>query len=114
VPGRIVIVDDHAGFRAQVRVLVERLGWDVVGEAADAAAALAVVGAARPDAVLLDVQLPDGNGFDLASRLGGRVVLVSGRDPTQFRARLRRHGAPPLLAKHDLDAAALRAALEAG
>lgn len=81
---RVLIVDDHAGFRASARRLLESEGFEVVGEAADGAEALAFVGDLAPDLVLLDVGLPDHDGRDLAKRLvregGAAVLLTSSRD----------------------------------
>src|SRR5687767_12897214 len=86
VPTRVLIVDDHALFRRSARRLLELEGYEVVGEAGDGAAALAAVDELRPDVVLLDVNLPDATGFDIAGRLRGRgvrVVLTSDRDPSE-------------------------------
>ena len=79
---RVLIVDDHPSFRASARVLLEAEGFDVVGEAADGAQAITEAGRLRPEVVLLDVQLPDIDGFDVAARLTGAddaptVILVS-------------------------------------
>jgi DNA-binding NarL/FixJ family response regulator len=92
---RVLIVDDHAGFRAQACRLVEAAGFEVVGQAADGAAAIAAARRLRPDVVLLDVQLPDIDGFavaDMLTRQGidSTIVLVSGRDATAYRAKLAR------------------------
>ena len=65
----VLIVDDHPSFRASARVLLEAEGFDVIGEAADGASGIAEAQRLRPDLVLLDVQLPDIDGFDVASRL---------------------------------------------
>ena len=65
----VLIVDDHPSFRASARVLLEAEGFDVIGEAADGASGIAEAKRLRPDLVLLDVQLPDIDGFDVASRL---------------------------------------------
>ena len=95
VSRRVVIVDDHASFRASARRLLELEGWTVVGEAADGASAYETVERLQPDLVLLDVALPDASGFDVAERLGNstsRIVLVS-RDPSDFGARILRSGA---------------------
>src|SRR5262245_30345049 len=77
----VLIVDDHARFRARARRLLETEGYDVVGEAGDAASGLAAAAELRPDMVLLDVHLPDGDGFDLAERFvesaGNPVVVLT-------------------------------------
>jgi CheY-like chemotaxis protein len=65
----VLIVDDHAPFRAVARALLQLEGFDVVGEAADAYSALDAVRRLRPSVVLLDVQLPDLDGFEVAHRL---------------------------------------------
>ena len=80
----MLIVDDHAGFRASARRMLECEGYDVVGEAEDAASALAAARELEPDLVLLDVNLPDCDGRDLAGRLCQEVevavLLISSRD----------------------------------
>jgi CheY-like chemotaxis protein len=62
----VLIVDDHAPFRAVARALLQLEGFEVVGEAADALSALEAVGRLRPDVVVLDIQLPDLDGFEVA------------------------------------------------
>jgi two-component system response regulator EvgA len=64
-PWRVLIIDDHASFRAAARELLEHRGFSVVGEADRAQAGLEAVEAIAPDAVLLDINLPDGNGIDV-------------------------------------------------
>jgi DNA-binding NarL/FixJ family response regulator len=81
---RVLIVDDHASFRWMVRRLLTTDGFDVVGEAASAAGALEAARELRPDLVLLDVQLPDLDGFQVAEALARQptaptVVLISSR-----------------------------------
>ena len=73
----VLIVDDHAAFRAFARTLLTDEGFAVVGEAVDGATALEAARRLRPDVVLLDVQLPDTNGFVLAERFSEE------RDPPQ-------------------------------
>lgn len=78
------MVDDHAGFRGFAGRLLAACGFEVVGEAADGAGALRQVAALDPDVVLLDVQLPDRDGFSVARALAGEpdppaVVLTSAR-----------------------------------
>ena len=65
----VLIVDDHPNFRASVRRLLVDAGYEVVGEAPDGASALAAARELRPAIVLLDVQLPDLDGFEVALRL---------------------------------------------
>ena len=103
----VVIVDDHAVFRASARRLLELEGYDVIGEAEDAASALAAVESLRPEVVLLDVVLPDGSGLDIArplSRYGAQVVLVSSRDATDLGPRLSSCGASGFIPKNELSA----------
>jgi DNA-binding NarL/FixJ family response regulator len=68
-PQRVLIIDDHAPFRAATRELLERRGFAVVAEADNARAGLQAAEAAAPDAVVLDVNLPDGNGIDVCRTL---------------------------------------------
>jgi DNA-binding NarL/FixJ family response regulator len=114
VPSTVLIVDDHAGFRASARTLLELEGFDVVGEAADAAAALALACMLEPDLVLLDVVLPDGSGFDVAERLAGgpsAVILVSSRAGADYGSRVRASGALGFVPKDRLTGEALRGLL---
>ena len=86
---RVLIVDDHAGFRQQARALLESAGYEVVGEAATGAEAVVAAAALDPELVLLDVQLPDFDGFEVARRLhslkgGADIVLTSSRDQSDY------------------------------
>jgi DNA-binding NarL/FixJ family response regulator len=86
VPTSVLIVDDHARFRTSARRLLELEGYEVVGEAADGESAISKAADLRPDVVLLDVNLPDTTGFEVADRLrdsGARIVLTSDRDPSE-------------------------------
>ncbi len=110
----MVIVDDHAGFRSRARALLEAEGFDVVGEAEDGVSALAAVGQLRPHVVLLDIQLPDIDGFEVAERLARAgdlpaVVLVSTRGVSAYRRRLARSPACGFIAKSELSGNALAA-----
>jgi CheY-like chemotaxis protein len=110
---RVLIVDDHQPFRAVARELLEGAGYVVAGEAADATDALAAVMAEAPDVVLLDVQLPDGDGFALAAALaavnGPAVVLISSREADDYGQRLATCGARGFIPKSKLSAAAFAA-----
>jgi len=119
VSTRVLIVDDHASFRALARRLLVADGFDVVGEAVDGAAAISAVDALRPDVVLLDVQLPDVDGFRVAEQLAGQVppplvVLVSSRARGDYGPRLDASPAAGFLAKAELSGAALAPLLSMG
>jgi len=113
---RVLIVDDHEPFRAVARALLEVAGYDVTGEAGDAAEALAAVAAEAPDAVLLDVQLPDRDGFAVATALaaagGPAVVLISSREADDYGRQVDACGARGFIPKSKLSAATFAALLE--
>ena len=104
----VLIVDDHPSFRASARALLQAEGFEVVGEAADGAEALRAVEELHPDVVLLDVQLPDTDGFDVAARLTRRnasapvVVLTSSRDGSDFGPLVKYSGARGFVPKAEL------------
>ncbi len=107
-----VIVDDHSGFRRQARWLLEQAGYRVIGEAASGSDALSKVRRLKPDLVLLDIQLPDVDGFAVAESLaadspGAAVILVSTRDASDYGLRLTTCGAVGFIAKADLSADSL-------
>lgn len=114
----LLIVDDHAGFRALARRLLTANGFDVVGEAADGPAAVEAVWRLRPDVVLLDVQLPGLDGFEVAERLRqgtmASVVLTSIRDRGDYGERVEQCGARGFIPKAELSGAALRAVVGSG
>ncbi|MGH1563881.1 response regulator [Mumia sp. DW29H23] len=116
----LVIVDDHPAFRSFARALLEADGFRVVGEAGDAASAFAACDRLQPDVVLLDVVLPDEDGFAVCSRLsaaGGScpsVVLTSSRPATSYGRSLTASAALGFVAKDELSGAALRSLLGAG
>jgi DNA-binding NarL/FixJ family response regulator len=104
----ILIVDDDQRFRGIARRLLESEGFDVVGEAEDGRAALAAARELEPDVVLLDIQLPDLDGLEVAERLaeqgGTAVVLTSTRDESDFGPQLRQSGARGFVPKGELSA----------
>jgi DNA-binding NarL/FixJ family response regulator len=112
----VLIVDDHPSFRASARALLDAEGFEVVGEAEDGESALEAARRLRPDVILLDVQLPDMNGFDVARQLtsnggGPCVVLVSSRDGNDFGPLVAASGACGFVPKNELSGAALTALL---
>ena len=109
----ILVIDDHGGFRATARRMLERDGWTVVGEAADGRSGLAAVAELTPDVVLLDIGLPDVDGFEVAERLASAtgapsIVLVSTRDRAAYGERIDGSRAIGFLSKDELDGGALR------
>jgi two-component system nitrate/nitrite response regulator NarL len=114
---RVLIVDDHAPFRALARMLLVADGFDVVGEAGDGAEALRTARRLGPDVVLLDVQLPGTDGFGVAEALAGEpaapvVVLVSSRSRSDYGRRVDDSVAQGFIAKAELSGAALRLVLD--
>jgi DNA-binding NarL/FixJ family response regulator len=110
----VLIVDDHAGFRASARALLQAEGFDVVGEAANGAAAVEAVAVLRPEIVLLDIQLPDLDGLAVAEQLAGTpdapvVVLISSRDAAAYGPRLQETPARGFIPKSGLSGEALAA-----
>jgi DNA-binding NarL/FixJ family response regulator len=116
MPTTVLIVDDHASFRATARALLEAEGFEVIAEAADGAEALELVARMHPQVVLLDVQLPDLDGFEVAARLTANgnkaaVVLVSSRDGSDFGSLVEQSGARGFVPKAELSGERLAALL---
>ena len=111
-PVRVLVVDDHVGFRSLARRLLTAEGFAVVGEAGTGAEGLSCSASLRPDAVLLDVQLPDLDGFEVSRRLAElpgspAVVLTSARPLSDYGARALPAGVRGFLPKDSLSGAAL-------
>jgi two-component system response regulator EvgA len=114
MPTSVLIVDDHPSFRLSARRMLEADGFAVVGEAEDGAAALDAVRELAPDLVLLDVQLPDIDGFEVAERLRAAgespaIVLTSTRESSDFGERLAASPTQGFVTKGELTGAALAA-----
>ena len=114
----VLIVDDHPSFRASARRLLEAEGFDVIGEAGDGQAAIAAAQRLQPDLVLLDVQLPDLNGFDVAARLAEldlpcAVVLTSSRNAAEYGPLVTENAVRGFVPKSELSGAVLTALLSA-
>jgi CheY-like chemotaxis protein len=111
----VLVVDDQADFRRLARRILEAAGFGVL-EAATGAEAVAAVGELRPDAVLLDIQLPDLDGFAVASRLANgshpaTVVLTSTREASDYGERIASSPVAGFLPKAELSGSALRTLL---
>lgn len=114
---KVLIVDDHEGFRASARRMLEAAGFDVVAEAGSGAEALRAADVWSPDLVVLDVHLPDVHGFDVAERLtmngsAPAIVLTSSRDASDFGPLVERSGACGFIPKSELSGEALRRILD--
>ncbi|MGZ8708501.1 MAG: response regulator [Gaiellaceae bacterium] len=112
MPKTVVIADDHPSFRASARAILESEGFQVVGEAEDGADAITAVRALGPDVLLLDVQLPDMDGFAVCRQLGlnggpPAVVLVSSRDACDYGGLIEQSGARGFIPKAELSGTAL-------
>jgi DNA-binding NarL/FixJ family response regulator len=108
----VLIVDDHGDFRTAARELLEAEGFEVVGEAADGLGAVDMVARLRPAIVLLDIQLPDFDGFAVADRLASQpippaIVLISSRDATAYGDRVARAAVRGFIPKAELSGALL-------
>jgi DNA-binding NarL/FixJ family response regulator len=110
----VLIVDDHPSFRLQARALLEAAGHVVAGEAQTGLSAVEMAGSTKPEIVLLDIGLPDIDGFEVARRLAGAsappiVVLTSSRDATAYGPLLGASPAAGFIAKDELSGPALEA-----
>ncbi|TML88683.1 MAG: response regulator [Actinobacteria bacterium] len=110
----ILIVDDHPSFRAVARLLLEAEGFTVVGVADDGESAVAETLRLKPDVVLLDVGLPDIDGFEVAARLRdagatSAIVFTSSRDGSDFGPLIAESGARGFIPKPELSGSAVRA-----
>jgi DNA-binding NarL/FixJ family response regulator len=110
----VLIVDDHASFRSAARMLLELEGYEVVGEAVDGEDGIRRARELDPDLVLLDVQLPGMNGFEVAALLtagagGPAIVLTSSHDSGDFGRLIASSGARGFIPKAELSAARLAA-----
>lgn len=115
----ILIIDDDPRFRTQARDILAGDGFVVIGEAVDGASGLAAAQALRPDFVLLDIGLPDIEGFEVATALavdGPRpwVVLTSSRDARAYGRRLTSDRFLGFIPKERISGAAIRALVDRG
>lgn len=113
---RVLIADDHAAIRAGLRLLLEAHGIDVVGEAADGAAAIGNARALRPDIVLMDVRMPGTDGIEatkaIAAESLAQVLVLTTFDLDEYVFGAVRAGAAGFLLK-STTGPALQSAVEA-
>jgi DNA-binding NarL/FixJ family response regulator len=113
----VLVVDDDASFRNITTRILESWGFDVVGQAGSVDEAMARTAELRPDTVLVDIGLPDGNGFDLTRQLMAlpwslRVLLISSDSDIANGAAARRVGASGFFPKDELVGVTFRNAME--
>jgi PAS domain S-box-containing protein len=107
MPGSVLVVDDDAEFRVRAVRLLQSAGYKVVGEASDAASAVDAAASLRPSAMLVDVNLPDRDGYWVAEALkdGGirpRILLTSSEMIDVSPGRLDSCGAVAFVSKTEL------------
>lgn len=105
----MVIADDHADFRKLAARLLRAAGYQVIAEASDGESAIDTVRRLQPDVLLLDIQLPDMDGFSVAIQLAGEptnIVLTSSREASDYSQHLAetRHA---FISKRDLSGPSL-------
>ena len=114
MPASVLIVDDHAGFRLSARRILEVDGYEIVGEAEDGRSAIEAARRLEPDIVLLDLNLPDLDGFEVARQIAKErgapaIVLTSSHDREDFGDSLPASRAAGFVAKDELCGAAVAA-----
>jgi DNA-binding NarL/FixJ family response regulator len=114
---RVLIVDDHVGFVAEARQLLEADGFEVVGEAADGQTGNELAADVEPDLVLVDIGLPDMDGFALAQLIvvaapRSRIILISSRDQSTYGRRVDDAPAIGFLRKDVMSGSAIRRLVE--
>jgi DNA-binding NarL/FixJ family response regulator len=108
----ILIVDDHASFRVQARAVLEAGGHVIVGEAPDGRSGIELALALAPEVVLLDVGLPDIDGFEVARLLAAAqvrafVILTSSREASEYGPRVTESPAAGFVAKDEIGGTAI-------
>ena len=112
MPVSVLVVDDDVRFRGLAARMLRAVGMAVIGEVGTVAAAVQAAALLRPDAILLDVGLPDGDGVTLAAELAllpwkPRILLISSDRDATTSADARFAGAVGFVAKDDLPDSAL-------
>jgi two-component system nitrate/nitrite response regulator NarL len=109
---RYIIIDDNEGFLTSASRLLSSQGATIVGQASSGAEATMLVKTLNPDVALVDVELGDEDGIELAERLAAlnssvAVVLISLREQDELVELIEKSGAVGFLAKEDLGVQAI-------
>lgn len=117
MPRSVLVVDDDSSFSQLAIGLLRSFGHDVVGEAGSIAEAVERAAELRPDTVLIDIGLPDGDGFQLTARMRlmswqPRILLISSDSSAATDSEARRAGAVGFIAKTDMTEAQFRRMLD--
>ncbi|MFJ5282965.1 response regulator [Pseudomonas rustica] len=103
---KVIVVDDHPFVRASVKALLSQDGFDIVGETGNGQEAIRLVRDLQPDLIVLDIGIPDLDGFEVINRLSGlsravKVLVLSTQSPEQFSIRCKHAGAAGYVCKND-------------
>jgi CheY-like chemotaxis protein len=117
MPRSVLVVDDDSSFRQLVIGLLRSWSHDVVGEAGSVAEAVDAMTALRPDTVLIDIGLPDGDGLDLAMHFSAlpwqpQILLISADAGAASDSDARRVGAMGFIPKADVTGLQFRRMLD--
>jgi DNA-binding NarL/FixJ family response regulator len=113
----ILIIDDDPRFRTQAGELLEADGFVVIGHAVDGTSGLEAARSLRPEFVLVDIGLPDVDGFEVARQLNAdgwrpQVVLTSSRDARAYGRRLAKIECLGFIPKERVSGDAIRALVD--
>jgi two-component system response regulator NreC len=104
---RILIADDHPTARRYIREALEEEGWEVCGEAATGREAIGMTAELKPDIVVLDLSMPEGNGLEAAREIhkefpDTEILILTMHDASELTLAAVALGARACLPKHEL------------
>jgi DNA-binding NarL/FixJ family response regulator len=116
---RILVIDDNTAFRGALCKVLDTECFTVVAEAVTGASGVQLAREHEPDLVLVDVQLPDTDGFDVAEQLAGldlpmEVILTSGLHLSDLGTLVAESSARGFIPKAELSVGAIKALLGGG
>ncbi|OIO05121.1 MAG: hypothetical protein COX65_05370 [Elusimicrobia bacterium CG_4_10_14_0_2_um_filter_56_8] len=101
---KVLIVDDNSGTRSMIKIILERTGHDVVGEAGDGESALKAFSELRPDVVLLDIIMPGKSGLEVLEAIrkinpSAKVIMVTAVEQDEINSQILSKGAAAIIYK---------------